>query len=262
MTNDFLLNRAKKLQLYGLVAHWAELEKNISVETVLQWEETERTERGLKNRLKLAKLEPFTSLADFDWEWPKRCDRGLIEELMELDFIKEALNIIFLGPNGTGKTTIASNIVYHAILQGHSALYVTATQMLNDLTAQDGDGALSRRLKYYTNQSLLMIDEIGYLSYSNRHADLLFDIISKRYNKRSTIITTNKPFVDWDQIFPNASCVVSLIDRLVHKSEILLIEGESYRLKEATERSALRKQGRSKKGKTPSQTKTSTLKTP
>lgn len=252
MINDFLLNRAKQLNLYGLIAHWTELEKGIEIETLLQWEETERKERSLKNRLKLAKLGNFKFLVDFDWGWPKRCDRELVEELMQLDFIKEAVNIIFLGPNGVGKSTLACNIVYQAVLQGYGALCVTGSQMLNDLTSQDGDNALNRRLKYYANQPLLYIDEIGYLSYSNRHADLLFDIISRRYKKKPTIITTNKPFVEWDQIFPNASCIVSLIDRLIHKSEMLVIEAESYRLKEATEQRAQRKQARIKKDKMPS----------
>ncbi len=245
--NDFLLNRAKQLKLHGLIAHWNEVDNSVEIEKLLQWEETEHTERGLENRLRLSKLESFKSLAEFDWGWPRQCDRELIEELMQLNFIKEAVNIILLGPNGVGKSTIACNIVYQAILNGYRAFFVTASKMLNDLTSQDGDNALSRRLKYYASQPLLYIDEIGYLSYSNRHADLLFDIISRRYKKRSTIITTNKPFVEWDQIFPNASCVISLIDRLIHKSEMVTIDADSYRLKESKERVEARKKTRIKK---------------
>jgi DNA replication protein DnaC len=119
--------------------------------------------------------------------------------------------------------------------------------MLGDLTAQDGDLALKRRLKFYTSPKLLVIDEVGYLSYSNRYADLLFEIISRRYHqKSSTIVTTNKPFAEWRDIFPNATCVVSLVDRLVHRSEIINIDGDSYRLKEAMEASANRKASREK----------------
>ena len=104
--------------------------------------------------------------------------------------------------------------------------------------------ALRRRLALYSRPRLLLIDEIGYLSYSNRHADLLFEIVSRRYQEKSTLITTNKPFAEWNQVFPNASCVVSLVDRLVHNAEIVQIEGESYRLKEAKERSEQRRKQR------------------
>ena len=117
-----------------------------------------------------------------------------------------------------------------------SVLFTTAGQMLSDLTSQDGDNALRRRIKFYAQPTLLCVDEVGYLSYSNRHADLMFEIISRRYETKPTLITTNKPFTEWKDMFPNVSCVVSLIDRLVHKAEIISIEGPSYRLKESEER--------------------------
>jgi DNA replication protein DnaC len=119
--------------------------------------------------------------------------------------------------------------------------------MLNDLAAQDGDNALRRRLHHYAKPRLLIIDEVGYLSYSNRHADLLFEIINRRYEKCSTLVTTNRPFSEWNEVFPNAACVVSLIDRLVHHSEIIAIEGKSYRMKEAQEQAVKRR--KSNKGK-------------
>jgi len=247
MKNNDLLDRIKKLNLYGLIAHWDEVKEEISLDTLIQWEEAERQIRGMKYRLKQAKLVHFKPLSDFDWDWPKKCDREHIEELMQLEFITENANVILLGPNGAGKTTIASNIAYQAILNGCKVLSTTASDMLNDLISQDGDLALRRRLRYYSNPTLLYIDEVGYLSYSTRHADLLFEIISRRYKKGSTIITTNKPFIEWDQIFPNASCVVSLIDRLVHKSEMVTIDADSYRVKEAKERSAQRKKAPDKK---------------
>lgn len=241
MNNEALFERVKRLNLYGLLARWDSLGSSVAIEELIGWEEKERSERGLKTRLTAAKLGSFKALSDFDWAWPQSCDRVLVEELMSVDFIKTCSNIILLGPNGVGKSTIACNIGYEAVLKGYTVLCVTASQMLNDLSAQDGDQALSRRLKYYASPSLLICDELGYLSYSNRHADLLFDIISRRYKKKSTVVTTNKPFAEWDQIFPNASCVVSLVDRLVHQSEILTIEAGSYRLKEAKERIEARK---------------------
>ena len=128
--------------------------------------------------------------------------------------------------------------------EGHTVLFTTAAEMLNILAAQDGDIALRRRLRYYAQPTLLVIDEVGYLSYSNRHADLLFEIISRRYEEKSVLITTNRPFSEWGEVFPNAACVVSLVDRLVHNAEIIQIKGDSYRLKEAKERDLQRKQQR------------------
>ena len=133
---------------------------------------------------------------------------------------------------------IAQNIAHHAVMQGHSALFINAAQMLGDLAAQDGDNALRRRLKDYAHPDVLIIDEVGYLSYGNRHADLLFNIINRRYELKPTIVTTNRPFAEWSEVFPNAACVVSIVDRLVHHSKIIVIEAESYRMREAKERAA------------------------
>jgi DNA replication protein DnaC len=246
MITDNLLQRATALKLPGLIAHWEEIKQTDWIETLITWEETERSHRSLERRLANARIGRFKMLTEFDWSWPKKCDRKAVEELMRLDFLKDATNIIFCGPNGVGKTTLACNIAYQAVIQGHTALFTTAGHMLNDLTSQDGDNALRRRIKYYVQPSLLFCDEVGYLSYSNRHADLLFEIISRRYQEKSTLVTTNKPFAEWGEIFPNASCVVSLIDRLVHHSEIISIEAESFRLKEAKEQTLKRKESRSK----------------
>ena len=103
-----------------------------------------------------------------------------------------------------------------------------------------GNSTLQRRLRHYARPQLLVIDEVGYLSYSNRHADMLFQLVSRRYQNKSTLITTNRAFGEWNEVFPNAACVVSLVDRLVHNAEIVAIEGESYRLKEARDRADAR----------------------
>ena len=244
MTMDELKARAQALKLYGLLAHWEAISDQDWVARLIEWEEAERQARSLQRRLSNARLGQFKPLADFDWQWPKRCDRAALEELMRLGFLGEAGNAVLVGPNGVGKSTLARNIAHQAVINGHTVLFTTASQMLNELAAQDGDSALRRRLKRYTHPELLVIDEIGYLSYGNRHADLLFEIVSRRYEEKSTVVTTNRPFAEWGEVFPNASCVVSLIDRLVHNAEIINIEGDSYRLKEARERSRLRQQKR------------------
>ena len=246
---DILLERVKALKLYGIVAHWDEVKDTDWIEHLVTWEEREKIQRSLERRLMAAQFNRFKSLSEFDWSWPKTSNKEVVAECMELQFIQDVRNIILCGPNGVGKSTIASNIAHHSILQGHTALFVMAGQILNDLASQDGDSALRRRIKYYTRPTVLVIDEVGYLSYSNRHADLMFEIISRRYQEKPTIITTNKPFAEWGEIFPNASCVVSLIDRLVHQSEIINIDADSYRLKEAKEENAKRKRERKKKGK-------------
>lgn len=247
MTTDTLLLRAKALKLYGILSHLEEITDKELVERIITWEENERSQRSLERRLHSSHIGSFKQLVDFDWDWPKKCDREAIEELMQLDFIKEATNVIFCGPSGAGKSTIACNIAYQAVIHGYTVLCTTAGYMLNDLASQDGDNALRRKIKYYTSPQFLCVDELGYLSYSNRHADLLFEVISRRHQEKPTLVTTNKPFSEWREMFPNASCVISLIDRLVHNSEIISIEADSYRLKEAKERSLKRSESRAKR---------------
>jgi DNA replication protein DnaC len=246
MTTNNLLQKANELKLHGLIAHWDEVEKTSWIKDVIDWEESERLKRGLEHRLRSASIGKFTPLANFDWGWPTECDREAIEELMKLEFIKEAANVVFCGGSGAGKSTIARNLLYQAVMNGYSGLFITASKLLTHLTSADATN-LSRRINYYVKPSLLCIDEVGYLSYSNRHADLLFEIIARRYEEKSTIITTNKPFSEWGAMFPNASCVVSLIDRLVHRAEIISIQvDKSFRLKESEERKLKRQEARSK----------------
>ena len=242
INHERLKQQVAELGLHGLQAHWHELsEAQLPwVANVLDWEFSERQQRGVTRRLHNARIGRFKPLADFDWNWPEKIDQQAIHQLMQLDFLTEANNVILIGGNGVGKSTIAQNLAYQAAMQGHSVLFIRAANLLNDLAAKDSDSALRRRLKQYAQPALMVIDEIGYLSYSNRHADLLFEIINRRYEQRSTVVTTNRPFAEWGEVFPNAACVVSLIDRLVHHSEIIAIEGDSYRMKEAKEQASKR----------------------
>jgi DNA replication protein DnaC len=247
--SDRLRDRARALQLHGLLAHWDEVAGAPWLAALIEWEEQERTRRSLERRLGEARIGRFKPLCDFDWNWPKVCDRAAVEALMTLDFLKDASNGVVIGPNGIGKTMIIQNIAHQALLAGHTALFTTAGRLLGDLAALDSNSALRRRLNHYAAPTVLAIDEVGYLSYSNRHADLMFELISRRYRSKSTLVTTNRSFSEWKEVFPNAACVVSLIDRLTHYAEIIAIDGESYRVKEARERNEQR--ARQRRGRKP-----------
>jgi DNA replication protein DnaC len=240
--SEELRERATKLGLYGILAHWAEYAKASWFPALIDREEAARGRRSLDRRIKTARIGRFKLLADFDWTWPKRIDRSLVEELLTLDFLvpdKETAacsNVVFIGPNGVGKTTLAQNVAHKAVLDGHTVRFATASELLNDLVSQESASSLARRILRYTKPQLLVVDEVGYLSYDSRHADLLFEVISRR-SQKSTMITTNRPFAEWGEIFPNASSVVALVDRLMHRAEVVEIEADcSYRAKEAKER--------------------------
>jgi len=248
---DTLHARAEALRLHGLLAHWSEVGAAAWVPPLLQWEEDEHAHRSLERRLRAAHIGRFKPVSDFDWKWPKRCDRAAVEGLFTLDFLTDATNIVLLGPNGVGKSMLARNLAHQALTHGKTVLFTTAGQLLSDLAALDSDSALRRRLRHYAAPDFLCLDEVGYLSYSNRHADLLFELINRRYECKSTLVTTNRNFADWHEVFPNATCVVSLVDRLLHHAEVINIDGNSYRLKEAQERAALQAAKRKAKGKRP-----------
>jgi DNA replication protein DnaC len=238
LTLESLRPRLVQLGLHGLLANAERMIHEPWLPGLLDLEEAERARRSLKRRLDDARLRAFKSVADFDWQWPTHCDRILIEELFSLNFIQEGANIVLIGPNGLGKTMLAKNLLHQAVLQGHTARFVRAADMLADLAKQDSSSALARRLTRYVSPKVLAVDEVGYLSYDARYADLLFEVVTRRYQEGPLVLTTNKPFGEWSQVFPNAACVVTLIDRLVHRAEIAVLEGKSYRLKEAEERTA------------------------
>jgi len=236
---------ADTLRAIGLSHTAAELDDLVALATKRRWSPTqllehvaeaehrERTKRSLERRVGQSHLGGFKTMNDFDWAWPTRIDREAVDAVVRLDFLADARNVVLVAPQGLGKTMIAQNIVHAALLAGHSALFVSASQLLLDLGAQESARALDRRLRYYTSRPLLCIDELGYLSYDTRNADLLFQVVSRRYERRSLVLTTNLAFNEWPTVFPNAACTTALIDRVVHHAEIIAIEGESYRRREA-----------------------------
>jgi DNA replication protein DnaC len=253
MTTDLtpaeLKARLKALGLFGLIACWDQIADKPWLHEVLALEERERQKRGLERRQRNARVGAFKPMADFDWTWPKKVDREAIDELFGLAFLKTGHNAVLVGPNGIGKTMILKNIAHQAVLRGNTVRFATASDMLADLAAQDSSAGLARHLRRYTVPTLLCVDEVGYLSYNNRYADLLFEVVTRRYDaQRPVLLSTNKPFTQWGEVFPHAACVVTLIDRLIHRAEVIDIEAESYRLKEAKELSAARtKQRKTKK---------------
>jgi DNA replication protein DnaC len=239
---------SEQLATLGLRATAAHLDDVVALATKQRWsprqllehlaetEQQERIRRSLERRLAASRIGRFTPMADFDWNWPKRIDRAAIEAALRLDFLAEANNLILIAAQGLGKTMVAQNVAHTAVLAGHHVLFTTAAQLLLDLGSQESARSLARRLRFYATRGLLVLDEIGYLSYDSRAADLLFQVVSRRYERRSLVLTTNLPFSEWPTIFPSAATATALIDRLVHHAEILTIEGESYRRRVAAAR--------------------------
>jgi DNA replication protein DnaC len=240
----------KQLGLFGLLGCWENIADKPWLDEVLNIEERDRQRRSLERRIKNAAIAAFKTIADFDWTWPKKLDRECIDELMRLSFVEQGYNAILVGPNGVGKTMILKNVAHQAVVKGFTVRFSTASDMLADLARQESTPALTRRFRRYTTPKLLCIDEVGYLSYDNRYADLLFEVVTRRYDaERAIMLTTNKPFSEWSEVFPHAACTVTLVDRLVHRAEVIEVAAQSWRLKEAKElnktRAARRKTKRS-----------------
>jgi DNA replication protein DnaC len=239
--------RLKQLGLFGLLGCWDDIADKPWLSDVLNIEERERQRRSRERRLRGSRIGSFKPMADFDWSWPTKIDRESIDDLMTLSFVGRGHNAILLGPNGVGKTMMLKNVAYQAVVRGYTVRFATASDMLADLANQESSAALTRRIRRYTAPKLLCIDEVGYLSYDNRYADLLFEVVTRRYDaERAIMLTTNKPFAEWGEVFPHAACTVTLVDRLVHRAEVLEVTAKSYRLKEAKELNKARGARRSK----------------
>jgi DNA replication protein DnaC len=227
--NDVLANAARQ--------RWSPRQL---LEQLAQIEVAERAHRSLERRLRTAEIRKFKPMADFDWSWPTHIERDILERALALDFLAEARNLVMVGANGLGKTMIAQNICHAAVLAGHSVLFRTASALLEELHRQTPEGRL-RKLRAYANVTLLCIDEVGYLSFDDKSADLLYEVINRRYEQKSLILTTNKAFKEWNEVFPNAACIATLLDRLLHHAEVTVIEGSSYRVRESEQETTARR---------------------
>jgi DNA replication protein DnaC len=201
------------------------------LEQLVALERKEREARNLAVRTRLATLGSFKPLDRFDWNHPRKINRPLFEKLLSFDFLERGHNVLFRGASGLGKTTLAQNLGFLALQRGASVRFSTLAETLARLSRPDTLPAFERTLRQYTKPDLLIIDELGYLPADARGGDILYNIISRRHQQRSTIITTNLPFKQWGTIFPGAACVAALVDRFTENCHVIGIEGESWRQK-------------------------------
>jgi DNA replication protein DnaC len=254
MTNENdILELAKTLRLHAIQAHWHEIaksdEQKALIRNLLLWENQERERRRLDACVRKNGIKAVSPMSGFDWTWPTKINREQIEDLFNLSFLTEHVNVVMIGSAGLGKTMIAQNLVDLASRKGHSALFVESSHLMGELVAETTRRGLESALAKYTKPKLLAIDELGYLAYDTRFADLLFQLIHRRTKNSSTIITTNRAFGEWREVFPNAASVTALIDRIIERCEVIQIEGESFRQKRFQERLQVKKT--KKPGKAP-----------
>lgn len=192
-----------------------------------------RRDRATQRRLKAARFPVIKSLEEFQWTWPKKINRVQVQQLFRLGFIAEKKNLILLGGVGLGKTHLAIALGYAACLAGHRVLFTTAIDIINTLVAAQALNRLKAELKRYLRPAVLVIDELGYLPIDKTGADLLFQVLSGRYERGSCVLTTNLAFKHWTRIFNNDATLTSaVLDRLLHHAETVTIEGKSFRMKD------------------------------
>jgi DNA replication protein DnaC len=195
-----------------------------------------RRDRATKSRIRLARFPVIKTLEQFRWDWPTRINRLQVQHHFHLEFIKAKANLIFLGGVGLGKTHLATALGYTACLQGYSVLFASAIDVINTLSTAKAAGRLKAELKKYTKPALLILDELGYLPIDKVGADLLFQVISLRYEQGAIVITSNRAFKEWPKLFNNDSTLTAaILDRLLHHAETIIIEGKSFRMKDQLE---------------------------
>jgi len=210
--------------------HWGHVEY---LRRLIEGEYTQRRQRVIERRVKAARFPVIKTLEQFRWDWPKKINRLQVQNLFRLEFVAQKANVILLGNVGLGKTHLATALGYAACQEGHSVLFADAIGVINDLSAAHKRSVLKHQLRKYLTPEILVLDEVGYLPIDQHGADLLFQVISQRYERGSIVLTTNKPFKQWASIFNNDSTIASaVLDRLLHHADSVVIEGGSYRMKD------------------------------
>ena len=212
------------------ISHQLYFENLVQGETALRWD------NSIKRRVGLARFPVIKTMDQFQWNWPEKIKRPQLQQLFRLNFIDQKANVMLLGGVGLGKTHIATALGYQACLKGYTVLFTTAVDVINTLSAAHAADQLKFALKKYLKPNLLILDELGYLPIDKHGADLLFQIISYRYEKGSIIITSNRAYKEWPHIFNNDATLTSaILDRLLHHAVTMIIEGKSYRMKKQVE---------------------------
>jgi DNA replication protein DnaC len=203
---------------------------------LIDGEAQRRQELAIQRRIAAARFPCIKTLDQFDWNWPKKINRTQVQNLFRLAFLPEKANVVFMGGVGLGKSHLASALGYAACLAGHSVLFTTAVDIINTLTAAQAAYRLKAELKRLLAPRILCVDEVGYLPIDKTGADLLFQVISQRYERGSVVLTTNQPYKHWAKIFNNDSTLTSaVLDRLLHHADTVVIEGKSFRMKDQIE---------------------------
>ena len=195
-----------------------------------------RDDRRVQRCIQLARFPVLKTLDTFDWNWPTKINRPLIQNLFHLDFVANHGNVVFISTTGLGKSHLMTALGHAACQRGYSVLFTGAIEIINTLAAAHASGSIKRALHHYVKPDVLCLDELGYLPIDKFGADCLFQIISHRYERGATLITTNRVYKQWAAIFNNDAVLTSaLLDRLLHHAETVRIEGKSYRSKDQAE---------------------------
>ena len=203
---------------------------------LISGETAAREDRRVQRLIKQARFPVLKTLDQFDWNWPTKINRLLVQNLFHMDFVDKHANAVFISGTGLGKTHLMTALGYAACMHGHTVLFTGAIDIINSLTAAHATGSIKRALSHYVKPQVLCIDELGYLPIDKFGADCLFQIISHRYERGSTLVTTNRIYKQWATIFDKDAVLTSaLLDRLLHHAETIIIEGKSFRSRDQVE---------------------------
>jgi DNA replication protein DnaC len=230
---QFIQEHFDELARQAALSQWSHVD---FLSRLIDGENAQRQDRARERRITQARFPVIKTLEQFDFTWPGKLNRAQVQDLFRLNFIAAKANVIFVGGVGLGKSHLAIALGHAACLAGHRVLFTIAIDIVNNLSAAQHAGRLAHELKKYLRPTVLVTDELGYLPIDKRGADLLFQVISQRYERGAIILTTNKAFKQWPSIFNNDSTLTSaILDRVLHHAETVVIEGKSYRMKDRIE---------------------------